>query len=134
MWIWYSGEHGSQRIPLKTLQEDCIDVWHVDVVDKPSWLEPEAKFRLDDWVTLVKISDDVVRPRRASTRVERIDLRGHDLKVFSIRNDYAACLVPGLQVLVLVPIKTIAQQGYRLRSRYDRILADDEFDDYEEYL
>jgi len=131
--VWYSGAGKSNTIPRKTFDLDCIDTWRINVVEAPPWVQPKAQFRLDDWVTLAKITDDPRRPR-STTRVERLDLSNQDLRVYSRQYDYAACLAPGLKTMVLVPVKAILQHGYRVRTKWDRILDDDDFDDFEDYL
>lgn len=133
VWVWYSGAAMNQRIHLETFRRDCVESWNIDIVDPPEWLKEEVLFRLNDWVTLARITDDPYRSR-TPTRIERLDLNGLDLKVFSSRLDHVACLVPALRTMVLVPIKAVIEQGYRLRTKWERLLADDELDDYEDYL
>jgi hypothetical protein len=133
--IWYSGAEKSQTVPRETFYADCTDVWTVEVADRPIWLKPGAKFQFDKgvFVTLAKIVDDPRRPR-STTQEDRLDLTGQMLEVYSFRADHAACLVPGLKTMVLIPIRVIASDGYQTRTRWDRILDEDELDDYEDYL
>jgi len=131
--IWYSGALKTQTVPLQTFKTDCINGWNVDIIEHPPWLKPKAKLRLDGWITLAHVVDDLRFPR-TSGRTERMNLTGHDLEVFSVYHDHAACLAPSLRTIVLVPIKVIHQRGSRDRTRWDRILEDDEFDDYEDFL
>jgi len=131
--IWYSGATKTQSVPRRTFLSDCMDTWVIDIIDSPTWLKPEVKFRLDGWVTLAQVINDPQRPR-TSTRTERMDLTGHDLEVFSIHRDHVACAVPGLKTIVLIPLKVINERGSRLRTRWEMILEDDDFDDFEEYL
>lgn len=135
--VWYSGALKSQTVPRKTFDTDCTDVWIIDVVkDTPTWLKKGAKFRAGTvTVTLSKVvNDDRTHRWMRTHREERLSLRDQTLEVYSMRADHAACLIHELKTLVLIPTKLIAEHGYRIRTRWDIILDDDEFDDYDDWL
>ena len=135
--VWYSGASKSQTFPRKILQTECTNIWIVDVVkETPLWLKKGAKFRVAEMpVSLGRVSDDRSTHRwMRSHREERLLLKEQSLEVYSLRADHAACLAPDLRTMVLAPINIIAEHGYRIRTRWDIILDDDDFDDFDEWL
>lgn len=128
--VWYGGNRLSSFIPAETFRRDCINLWELQEIVPvlPSWVKAGSEFEFPAaTIPLVRVRHaEITDPRQNNrvTEVATVDLTGHKLIIRHIRRDYASCLLKDM--LVLVPLPTIAKQGVQRVTRWQRLMSDDE--------
>jgi len=135
--VWYSGSARTTIIPGDTFKEDCVDWWQCDIISqKPEWVEAGAVFgigRRSDPPVVQVVQAEIKRlwgDRSTGPDKLFLEMTGQTLMVRSVRKDYVSCLLRPKGVLAMVPLKDVVERGYRSRTIWDRLSADE--DPYED--
>jgi len=135
--VWYSGSARTTIIPADTFKEDCVDWWQCGVVPpKPEWIEPGAVFgigRRSDPPVVSVVQAEIKRiwgDRSTGPDKLFLGMTGQTLQVRSIRHDFVSCLMQPKGVLAMIPLKEVIARGYRSKTIWDRLGADE--DPYED--
>lgn len=132
--VWYGGATKTTCIPEKTFRRDCINLWELQEVvpARPTWLKEGASFEFPHGRGVSVRQAEIKDPKsKLLTHTTIIDLNGQSVTIRSIRRDYTSCLFKDM--LVLVPLPTIAKFGIQRMTRWERVMSDrDAFDEDEE--
>lgn len=128
--VWYGGNPKPDTILTETFLKDCINLWELQeiVPPLPTWVKEGTSFEFPHTSKVNIRQAEIIDPKfRRLTHATNIDLSGQTVILRRIRRDYTSCLFGSL--VVLVPLVIIAKYGIQRRTRWDRIMNDeDEFD------
>lgn len=124
--VWYGTSPRPVWVPEDVFKNRCVSHWDMEVVQPmPAWIAPKASFHIED-KRAANITQATIRDGYHK-RISQINVQGHDLMIRRIRFDYASCFDTEAKVLVMVPLRIIAEFGTLVRTKLDRLLGEDPF-------